>query len=1134
MKRKLFQKAICLLLSVTLLFGVVGVSVFASEKIGETYYGSNRDTAASLDEMKQLVGIMSYEEYLQANGEATVKPGLDTLSVDILNYNGSGEIVKDSQACLESFYKDQTLWQGFEEADWGSSVYLPATGATTWTFNVPDGAEGYYYIKIQYYSCSTKESSVSSIERKLQIDGSAPFDEASYITLNKNWSYTYSTTYDPVPTDKEDGVTVSYPIRADGYYKVVSNVKDGYETVTEYKIGQDINGNSMAPAINQTPAWNTYFCQDSTGFYDGYFRFYFTDDDHKITLSAEREPVIIKSIELVPYEPLVNDLPSYSDVYQGYVDKGYQPAGGSVTVIEAEFPDFVSDSSVSATSDNTSVGTYPSVSKSQVYNVIGEKSYNALGQWAAYKFIVNETGLYKLSMRYLQSTLQGMYVCRSIKLAGGIYGLDDGTPAVPFKEAYDTQFNYNKEWVSDYVGDSDGNVFEFYFEEGVEYTLYLECSLGSLKDLIQRVENTMNSVNECYLKILQLTGSSPDEYRDYKFDVILPEVLIEFLVQAIELSSVKDELEDLCGTNGAHIATLETVAMLLDTMGSDDGDNIAANMSSLKSYLGTLGSWINDSKKGTIILDSIAVVPSGADSNALKAVPAADVGFFKSLWFEITSFIYSFFTNYEAMGLTVEPDPNTPAVDVWLASGRDQSNIWRSMIDAHGGFTGNTGTAVTLKLVTGGTLLPSILSGKGPDVYIGLGSADVINYAIREAVVGVSGNDAHLSDADNAVFKNTYYTFKDTAEGKFYTISKADYENEADFIAQFNDYSSKYELTFTSEDFKTNVSGNYVPAAMDTVTLLDVAYGIPQTMTFAMLFYRMDVLAELNQEIPETWDDILSMLPALQTNNMSMGIDYVSALDFMMYQRGGNMWQYTDIPEYAGAKINLDSKIALEAFDFVCSLYSDYSFPISYDAANRFRTGEMPIIVGGYIGLYNTLTVYATEIDGLWSFCPLPGSKLEDGTINYNSLAGITATVILHGCDKMLSSWQFMQWQSSAEIQAKYGNQMVALIGPSAKYEAANVNAIKDLSWTATERAAIEDQMQNLSSIVNYPGSYIITRYMKFAFLDAVNDGVEPNDAMMNYIDAINDEITRKREEFKDSGLKTLGPGETPETVVDQ
>ena len=371
MKRKSFQRAICFLLSVTLLLGIGGVRTSAADKSGTTY-GSNRDTATSLEEMKQLVGIMSYEEYLQANGEASENPDLDTISVDITKYSGNGEIVEDSEACLDSFYKDQSLWQGFEEDDWENSIYLPATGSTTWTFNVPDGAEGYYYIKILYYSCITDGSSVSSIERKLLIDGAAPFDEASYITLNKNWSYTYATTYDPVPTDKADGTTVEYPMRDDGYYKVVRTVKDGYETVTEYKIAQDINGNSMAPAIVQTPAWNTYFCQDSTGYYDGYFRFYFTDDDHKITLSAEREPVIVKSIELVPYEPLENDTPSYEDVKASYEENGYQPAGGKVTIIEAEFPDFVSDSSVSATNDNTSVATYPSVSKAQVYNVIGE------------------------------------------------------------------------------------------------------------------------------------------------------------------------------------------------------------------------------------------------------------------------------------------------------------------------------------------------------------------------------------------------------------------------------------------------------------------------------------------------------------------------------------------------------------------------------------------------------------------------------------------------------------------------------------------------------------------------------------------------------------------------------------------
>ena len=46
---------------------------------------------------------------------------------------------------------------------------------------------------------------------------------------------------------------------------------------------------------------------------------------------------------------------------------------------------------------------------------------------------------------------------------------------------------------------------------------------------------------------------------------------------------------------------------------------------------------------------------------------------------------------------------------------------------------------------------------------------------------------------------------------------------------------------------------------------------------------------------------------------------------------------------------------------------------------------------------------------------------------------------------------------------------------------------------------------------------------MKFAFLEAVNSKVDPVEALSQYIDAMNAEITRKREEFD---LKVLQPGE--------
>ncbi|MBE6644090.1 MAG: extracellular solute-binding protein [Ruminococcaceae bacterium] len=1106
MKKLLFQKVLCIILSVTTLFSLVAFTTSAATS-QDREYGSNRDTASSLEEMEALVGIPTYEEYLAEYGDPdSLSQNLPTITVDIKNIiSGSdGKLVSESDKCQDAMKEDPANWKDFGDNQ-NNSIYLSSQGTTTWNFEVPEGASGYYQIKLVYFSCITSESSISTIERKLFIDGVAPFKEGSYFTLNKLWGYTNISTTEPEATTEPDGATTEYKQLKDAYCKVVTVIKDGYKTVTTYSLSQDINGNSMSPGIEQSPSWSTYFCQDSTGYNNGYLNFYLAEGGHQLTFAAEREPLIIQSIELVPYSSASNVLPSYESVKEMYAQNGYKPADGEITVIQAEFPDYVSDASVYPSNDKTSSANYPLSPKSQLYNVIGKNSYNALGQWAAYKFRVSDTGLYKISMRYLQSMLQGMYLCRAFRISGGIYGLEDGTPTVPFAEAYDAQFVYNKNWQSKFVSDSNGNEFEFYFEEGVEYTLYVDCSLGSLQNLIQRAENVLNTINDYYLRILQLTGAAPDEYRDYGFLAIMPDVLRGFGVQAKELEDIRVELKELCGTNGSHIATLGTIALLLDEMSRNDGYNVASNMSNLKNYLGTLGTWINDSKKGTLLIDSISICPS---DTAKGELPAAKANFFKSAWFEITSFFYSFFTDYDKMGVTETNIDTDVSIDVWLALGRDQSNIWRTMIDAQDGFTAQTGYAVNLKLVTAGTLLPSILSGKGPDVYMGLGAADVINYAIRDAILGISGN-IPIENYNNEIFNNTYYTYE--GDGKPTT-----------------EYRGEEGLTFVSYPFKEYVNANFVQAAMDTVTLLDVTYALPQTMDFSMMFYRMDVLAELGLEVPETWEDLLSMLPVFQSNNMEIGVSYVLALDFMLYQKGGNMWKYTDVPEYAGSKINLDSDIALESFEYVCRLFSDYSFPISFDAANRFRTGEMPLLIGSYQDFYNKIVVYATEIEGLWEFCPLPGCATYDEagnrtSINYDSLATITATVMLHGCEgeEQLAAWEFMQWETSSDVQSEYGNKLVSILGPSGKYEAANINAIQNLSWTANEKKAILDQIEHMSSIVNYPGSYIYSRYLKFAFLDAVNDGADPVDALSSYIDAINAEITRKREEF---GLKTGDP----------
>ncbi|MBP5609875.1 MAG: extracellular solute-binding protein, partial [Clostridia bacterium] len=511
-----------------------------------------------------------------------------------------------------------------------------------------------------------------------------------------------------------------------------------------------------------------------------------------------------------------------------------------------------------------------------------------------------------------------------------------------------------------------------------------------------------------------------------------------------------------------------TISNLLSTMGISE-EAIAKNVTNLKSYLGTLGTWINDSKTSSMTVYKI-VIQSG---DAKK--PKAKANFFQSIGFEIKSFVMSFFIDYDNMGVTRKESVSSDALHVWVAEGRDQSKIWRSIID--GSFTENTGIPVSLKLVTASTLLPSVLARSGPDVYLGLASATVINYAIRGAIDTIRGNDD---------FAEAVYGLDGTP-------------NTADDV--------------------------YSPAAINTLTLLNETYGLPLTMNFPMMYYRLDALVSLGVSAPTTWDEVLALLPILQSNNLEVGITYTLALDFFLYQNGGSMWKYEDNPEYAGAQIGLDTNEGLYAFQYCTRLYTDYGMPIDFDAANRFRTGEMPLVVSDYVGVYNTLTVFATEIKGLWEFTRIPATVRADGTKNYNSIASVGATIMLHGCKDPEAAWTFMKWQTSAETEATYGNRMVALIGPSAKYAAANLGAIKLLSWTTKERDAIEEQIRHLSSIVNYPGSYIIARYTNFAFLDVVNKSVDPVDAILSYVPTINAELTRKREEFS---LKTLGVGETP------
>ena len=1095
MKKTKFHRLLAFVLAFSFLIGGALTVNAATE-------GMNGSTTnKTLAEIKEQLNAISYEAYMAGYTDVERATG----SVVILGA-GTDPATGESNWSFEQGSKDEAP-EVVTYADGSTALKTPGTGTTTW--KIPAGVitkAAKYSIVIEYWPDAAKSA---SIERILKINEKIPFAEARYLSFPKIWKNAYTTArvtdadgkisvqqlYEEAIAAGFDAAEVEIKSDKDGSYVELTIPSVWTQSMSDYVnkrtvrfFTSDIDNNELRPSMEQVPEWRTYELRDADGFYAETFEFVIEPDANGevlLSLEAVNEPMTIKTITLVPH----TDLISYEDYLKAYEGIG---SGSDKITIQAEYVGATSSQNIYPIEDRTDAATMPSDTDRTVLNTIGGDKWQTAGQWVRYTFKVNTSGMYNIAARYRQNVLDGMYVCRSLSItsngaAEGSLGYYDG--GIPFYEASQLRFNYDSRWQSTLLNNGtetasgDLLAYEFYFEKGVEYTIEMEVTLGSMGDIVRRVDSILDSVNNDYLEIMKLTGADPDEYRDYSFFTVMPDTMIDMLNQSKALYDVAAQLAAITGEKSSNVATLEKVAWLLERMGSDE-DEVAKYLDQLKSYIGTLGTWLSDAKTQPLQLDYIVIQPLNQEA------PQAKAGFFASVAHEVKSFIMSFFRNYDRMGATAEENEGENSLDVWLAYGRDQAQVIRNLINNDFTPASELGTAVNLKLVAGGTLLPSVLAGMGPDVYIGIGEDNVINYAIRGALMPIE-----------------------------------QMEGFADFALEYKVDENFNKIYDENGDPIKNQNANFNEAAMIVLGIEDAEgvfhyYGLPETQNFTMMFIRDDILADLGIEIPRTWDDILAAIPVLQANNMQIGMhtDY----KIFLYQMGGELFADD------GMRINLDSNMGLEAFETMCNFFTMYSFPYSYDFANRFRTGEMPIGFASYNGTYNHLTVFATEIKGLWEFLPMPGIEhtLEDGStyINNVSVSTVSAICMMNGCDNEAGAWEFMKWHAGADCQIKYSNEMVAILGPSAKHATANVNALSEMPWTSAEYEQLSYQFNNLASIPNYPGSYIIGRYTNFAFLAAYEDNADPITELQSYITTINKEITRKREEF---GLETLELGQT-------
>ena len=481
-------------------------------------------------------------------------------------------------------------------------------------------------------------------------------------------------------------------------------------------------------------------------------------------------------------------------------------------------------------------------------------------------------------------------------------------------------------------------------------------------------------------------------------------------------------------------------------------ERITQSFSNFKDNITSLGTAMQSMAESKLDVDTIII--SGENAKVKKVSD----NIFTRLVHEVRACVASYFVDYNSLG-DVYDEKADDVIEVWLVAGRDQSTVLKTMIDDT--FTSKTGIKVNVQLVAADAILSAVMAGIGPDVVLSVDGWFAVNYAMRNAVEDLT----QFADFDEVV--------------------KPFYQSALE------------PLTYDDGEHKG-------------------IYGLPETQLFSVLFYRSDILEDLGLEIPQTWDGIIAMLPTIQGNNMSVGVPFpdisnvdMSGFNAIIYQNGGAIYNESK------TRTVIDSEAGVKAFEFYTSLYNDYGLPTVFDFVSRFRSGEMPIGVGQY-SLYNTLTVSAPEIRGLWDFTLYPGTVQEDGTIDRSVHANGLCCMMIATDDESVknNAWEFMKWWTSADAQARFGREMESVLGSSARYATANSDALKQLAWSGEELAVLEEQMSWGRGFPEIAGGYSTTRHMTNAIRKVINAKEDPRETLLTYTHTINEEIEIKRKEF--------------------
>jgi ABC-type glycerol-3-phosphate transport system substrate-binding protein len=467
----------------------------------------------------------------------------------------------------------------------------------------------------------------------------------------------------------------------------------------------------------------------------------------------------------------------------------------------------------------------------------------------------------------------------------------------------------------------------------------------------------------------------------------------------------------------------------------------------------------------------------GDSINMIKSQPLSLDGFFVYDTDEISAptvgffkRVYTLFASFvssftsDKFRLKTNPD----VVEVWVNKPITYVDIMQKMADAE--FTSNNGIKVKISVMPDANkLVLASAANQAPDVALGLASHMPFDLAIRNAA---------------------------------------------------------YDLT--KFDNFWEVASDFAPGAFVPYVLNDSVYALPETLTFNSLIYRKDTFDALELEVPDTWDDVISLLPQLQRHGMNFyhpisggdALKWFYQTSPFIYQMGGSIYNSD------GLSATINSQESVEAITFLTSLFTTYSLPEQVPSFyNAFRYNELPVGIVDF-GTYLTIKNAAPELTGQWELAPYPGTVQDDGTINRSYIANGSSGLIMETTDKPAESWKFLSWWMSTNIQAEFANTLQSTYGPEYVWLSGNLKAVESSPIEKDDLDIILEQVKWLVDVPRTPGQYMLERGLSDIWNTAVFDNTPTGVAIDKQIITINREIKRKMVEFGyiDTNGKVLEP----------